>query len=248
MANIGGSSSGSSGSGTVTPTLPPELTGILGGRNPYGNNIPQMLRQSLGALPNMGQYINNMPLQGVANLTPGQLSDIGQYQTIVGSPLGLNAEQQAAYNTYGVLATGANPAVQYGQDVFNNMVAPTVASQMEMAGLGNSGALGENLAMAGEKMALPMAQQGYGMMATGAAGEAAAGNAAMSNLAAALQAAGIPQQEAQAILDAQYQQSMNKTQAGLGLEGTLTKMLPALIGQTQNQNTSSSGLNWSYPA
>lgn len=241
--DVGGSSGSSSSSSTSTPTLPSELRGILGGRNPYGSNIAQMLRQTLGELPNPGQYINNMPLQGVAPLTDSQNTDIGNFQNIVSSPDMLNPEQEAAYQTYQTLASGVNPAVQYGQKVFNDMVAPTVSSQMALAGLGNSGALGENLAMAGEQMALPMAQQGYNMMATGAQGEAQMGSAAISNLSNALQAAGIPQQEAQSILNALYQQGMNKTQAGLGLEGNIANWLPALIGN--QTNTSGSNSNFS---
>lgn len=243
-----------SGSSQTTPTLPPELAGILGGTNPYGPNpygastIPQMLRESLSILPSPGQYIQNMPTQQIAPLTSGQTSDIQSLQNLSTNPFALNPEEASAAQTYGMLEMGPNAAVPYGENVFASSTAPTVESQMALAGLGNSGALGENLALAGEQMALPLAEQGISEMGTGAAGMAGLGGTSyqqgMSNLSSALQAAGIPQQEAQAILNAQYQQQMNQTQAGLGFEQQLTSFLPALIGQQSTQDTSGSSLGF----
>ncbi len=206
-----------------------------------------------------------------------------------------------------MLLGGPNVAVPYGEKVFSDITAPTVMSQMALAGLGNSGAAGENLALAGEQMALPLAQQGLNLELSGAQGlsglgtseqnnalqasianqqagltaqgmslsarEAGAsglagigntmaqqrlaaagglGNTAagmanlgstsfaqgMARLNAALQASGMPQQEAQAVLDAIYKRQAGQTGAGLNTQDTLMSWLPGMVGQHQQSSTS----------
>lgn len=224
-----------SGGGKTSVTVPPMLQAPLG-------TMAGEVGTSLNQLPTPAGYINNYPLQGVAPLTGAQTSDINAEQGLATNPFALNPQEQSAANTYGQLSQGANPAVAYGQNVFNQMVAPTVESQSALSGMANSGAEGENLAMAGEQMALPMAQQGYNMEATGAAGMAGLGgqsyNQGITNLSTALQAAGIPQQEAQAILNAQYQQQQGQTGAGLSFESQIANWLPSLLGSSStNVNT-----------
>jgi hypothetical protein len=96
-----------------------------------------------------------------------------------------------------------------------------------------------------------MAQQGYGMMATGAQGEAGLGsqsfNQGITNLSNALQAAGMPQAEAQQILNSLYQQQLMSTQAGLGMEQMIASWLPKLIGTQTTQSQGSNQFGLSFP-
>lgn len=91
-----------------------------------------------------------------------------------------NPYQSSAANIYDYLAGGPNVAVPYGERVFESMTAPTVESQMALAGLGHSGAAGENLALAGEQMALPLAEQGLNLESAAASGLAGLGSQIMS--------------------------------------------------------------------
>lgn len=250
--DFGTQSSSGSQNQTTQPTLPPELSGILGGKSATNQNIPQELRSFLRTMPSLASYITNMPTEGVAPLTAGQSQDINAIQSQVSNqnPFALNAEEAPAMATYENLAGGANPAVAYGQKVFNDITAPTVESQMALAGLGNSGAAGENLALAGEQMALPMAEEGYQMEPTAAAGMANLGNTAFqqgtTNMQNALTAAGIPQQVAQQVLTNQYNTAMNKTQAGTNVEETIMNWLPQLIGGKSVSVNSGGGTNLGF--
>lgn len=248
--NFGGQSSGSSTNQTMMPTLPASLKGILGGKNSAGGpNIPDEIRQFLATNPSISQYINSMPVQGVAPLSSDQNADIGSIQAQATNPYALNPNEQSADATYRSLSQGVNPAIAYGENVFKQSIAPTVENAAGLAGMGHSGALGENLGNAEANFLLPMAQEGYGMQATGAAGEAALGNTSYSqgteNLQNALTAAGIPTQIAQEILTNQYQSQLMKTQAGLGLETGIADWLPSLIGNKSSGHSSGAGLNWS---
>jgi len=230
---------GGSSSSSTSPSVPPGLEGLL--------SMASNQFASLYGLPSPGQFIQDYPRQKIAPLTPDQLALINQYVGLGENPFALNPSEQSAANAYGQLASGANYTVPYGEKIFQDITAPTVESQMALAGLGNSGALGENLAMAGEQMALRLAEQGIQAQETGAQGLFGVGsqqfNQGITNLANALQAAGIPQQEAQAILSSRYNQRLGQLMAGLGEENMVASWLPALIGQNSSGSSSQTGFS-----
>lgn len=134
------------------------------GANPFALNSQENQASSL--------YGGNTINQPFAGITGG---DVGSAFRSLASGQSNPYEQKAA-NIYDYLAGGLNVAVPYGENVFESMTAPTVESQMALAGLGNSGAAGENLAMAGEQMALPLAEQGLNLESTAASGLAGLGS------------------------------------------------------------------------
>lgn len=223
------------------------------------------------------------------SLNPAEMSSLTGYQNLTGglpwqiaSDVGMagpNQYETQAANIYSNLAKGPNTSVPYGRAVLNNLITPTINSQAALSGLGNSGAANENIALAGEQMALPMAEQGLnleagaasglaglggqvtgeklaaagqlgGLAETQAGGEAGLGSQGMQNLSAALQAAGMPQQNAQELLNAIYQKQMGQTQLGVGAQQTLMNWLLSLRGQTStdtgNQSFGGSNLNFGF--
>lgn len=307
MGSFGSSSGSSSGSSrnTTQPYIPPYLQGILGqvsGQDFAGLSTGQI--PSLGNLiqgyplqgvqPLTGQQTQNInQFESIAtnpySLNPAEMGSLTGYQNLTGglpweiasdvAMAGPNSYETQAADIYGNLAKGPNTAVPYGQNVLNSLITPTINSQATLSGLGNSGAANENIALAGEQMALPMAEQGLnleasaasglaglggqvtgeklaaagqlgGLAETQAGGEAALGPQAQANLQQALVAAGMPQQNAQQVLNALYQRSIGQTQLGVGAQQTLMNWLLGLTGRTstgtETGNQSGSNLNFGF--
>lgn len=85
---------------TSTPTLPP-----MAGRS-MGDALRQLAAALGGGIPNLTQFFQNFPLQGVSPLNAGQQFDISQFQNQAGDPFGLNPQEQAAQQAYSQMATG----------------------------------------------------------------------------------------------------------------------------------------------
>jgi hypothetical protein len=223
---------------TTQPNLPPAA------QEDMSQSLQQLYQALSGGTPTLTQLYQQFPELGVAPLNAGQQFDISQFQNQAGNPFALNPQEQAAASTYGQLATGQGMgnAVQQAQNYMNQIATPTVLSEQALAGRGDSGAASEALANAGASIALPLTQLQAQETQAGAGGLAGLGQTSfqqgMTNLQNALTASGIPQQEAQAILQALYQKQMGQTNLGLGISGTGLGWVPLATGSSTSGGSS----------
>lgn len=285
----------------IAPLTPDQLANIQQfltlGQDPFAMN-PQESAAG-GLYSDANSIYNELSTGGPAR---NFVSPLTGFSAQGGSP---NAVENQAAAAFTKLLGGPNVSVPYGEKVFSDITTPQVMSQAALMGLGNSGAATENLAMAGEAMALPMAEQGLNLELSGAQGLSGLGTAeqnaqlaasaqnlsaltslgnqdlsalglrtsAMENAASgisnlgvneanlgaqmnaqgvqnlkdAMVAAGIPQQQAQNILMAQYQKQLGASNLAAKTQGDIMSWIPAaLTGRTTTDDRSSSGFNWDF--
>ena len=203
------------------------------GANPFALNSQESAANNL--------YTGGPINQPFAGITGGAVGNA--FRTLASGQS--NPYEQKAANIYDYLAGGPNVAVPYGEKVFESMTAPTVESQMALAGLGNSGAAGENLALAGEQMALPLAEQGLNLENSAAAGLAGLGGqiasqeiAGAGGLAAAREAGyGIQQNAASGLTN------LGSTVNQQGMTNLTNSLMAAGMSQQQAQEVANALYN-----
>lgn len=196
---------------------------------------------AMGNLPSLSALYGMVPQQGVAPLTSAQLGTIGQYQ---GLNTGANAPENAALGTLGNYAGGAigqDPATQAALAQFGAQTAPAIAQNAALQGQGNSGAALEAQAMGRSSVLAPFLENAQNQQLSAANAQFGAGNTlnnqTLNTLQAQLQAEGIPQEQAQQVANALYQQQSQQFNYAQGIQNfPLT-----LFGNTMGSTGTSSG-------
>lgn len=227
----GGPSQSGSSSSSNRVTVPPWLQPYL---KQYEQGGIQQALGAQGSLPSISQLYGDVPQQGVAPLTSSQLGTISGYE---GLNTGPNAAESTGLGTLSGYATNPiaqDPAVQAAQQQYGQIGGPQQAQANALQGTGNSGAAQEAQAIGARATELPViqgaeAQQlGAGNQLFGAGSNL--NTQTLNTMAAQLQAEGIPQQEAQQIANALYQQQQQKFQYASGVQQQPLGMIPSLLG------------------
>ncbi len=232
---MGSQGPGSSGSSQSAPVVPPLL-------RKYYNTIARDYLGGMGNLPNITGLYNNTPLLGTAPLTDQQLSDIQGFQNNIGPNAAQNQSQQGYENFLGQNGK-PSAATQAALKEFNDLQAPEIQSQAALQGLGNSGASLQALATGQEQALVPFMQQDLQNQLTATQGLGALGGQEagqmQEQLQNALQAAGMPQQIAQEILQNQFNQGQQKWNFAQGIQTGGAQQFPSLFGQSGTSSQSS---------
>ena len=235
---------GSSGGGGSTSGVNTNYVGIPKFLQPGLQNLEKGgTSQELaaqGSLPSIAALYGQVPLQGVAPLTPEQLGTISSYEGINTGP---NTPESTALGTLTGYATRdplQDPAVIAAGQQWGQIGSPTTATGSAIAGQGNSGAAQEAQAIGRAATVTPLIagaesnQLNAANQLFGAGGQL--NTQQLTDMAAKLQAEGIPQQEAQNIANALYGQQQQKFNYASGVQQEPLGLIPNLLGQTSIQS------------
>ena len=237
MSGGGGSSQNSSSSSQ--PFVPPYLRGIA--KTAAGQEA-----NAQGSLPSIGSLYGDVPQQGVAPLTGEQNNILNQYGSVNSGP---NSTQNAALGTLGEYSSGGigqDPATQAGLQAFSQLSSPQIAQEAALQGRNNSGAALEAQSVGQASVLAPYLENSQNQQLAAANSQFGAGSnlntQQLNTLAAQLTAAGVPQQEAQQIANAQYNQAQGQFDYATGVQTAPFSLFGNMIGQTSTSSgTSSTG-------
>lgn len=221
-----------------------QTTPILSGQtaNVVGNAFGQLGNFQAGA-PNLLNLYQNFPGLSVPNLTPEQQALINQI-TAFGANNPDLANARAAETSLTAGPIGSSPLTQQAMQAWEQFTKPTVESSAALAGLGNSGALAENLAGSETQALVPLLQQEIQNRQGAVSAYTNIQQQQINSLASALEASGLPRQVALEQAQAAYQQATGQSQFAAGLQQFPLSVLSQLIG-TQQTSHSTPGA-WDY--
>lgn len=233
---MGGGGGRQTASSQSTATIPSELSPLFS----QTGTTAQQFQQAAPLAP----FLAPSPFP-VAGLSPTQQFAIGQLPALTQRSFGEQAGQQALLN-FATGDIGQSPAVLAALDAFQSTVEPRVQNQLALAGLGNSGALGQELQSAFIGQLQPLFQQGLQQQQAAATQLADIGSRENQRVGQQIQLAqqlGQVQQAAEQARINQIQQDFLRRQAlaEQALFGPLGQFLPTAIGQTTTSSTPSQG-------
>jgi hypothetical protein len=231
----------------------PSQTGTTNQDSNTNLHIPPFLRQyyktiagdymnGMQNLPNISQLYQGTPLLGTAQLTGDENNLINQFQQNVGPNTAENASQYGFNQFAGGGPNQPSSATQAAMKEFNDLQAPEIQSQAALQGLGTSGASLAALAQGQEQAAVPFLQQDLQNQLTAAQGLGQLGGQEASQMQTqlqdALQAAGMPREIAQQIMQNQFNQQQQQWNFAQGIQTGGASQFPSLIGGGSSQGSS----------
>ena len=214
----------------------------------FSNGLQKLLQGSTG---DWGQALQTIEGQGgvssllnpnpeqIAQLTPGQQTNIGQLQGIAqnGSPQEQQSQSLINHLTSGPI--GSSPSTAAAMLAYDQNVQPTIESSIAATGGGRGGNLTAALTQGETSAYAPLVQQEVANREAGIGQTQALGAQQSGDITTALNASDLQRQIAQSGLSSQFQDVMR--QFGLAQQLTMgpTELLgTSSIGSHTNQNTS----------
>lgn len=212
----------------------------------YFGNTARGLTSAQGQLPDITSLYNNTPLLGTAQLGQNELNDIQGFQNNIGPNA---AQNQAAGGFQQFLGQNGKPseATQAALKEFNDLQAPAIMGQAALSGLGTSGAGLAALAQGQEQALVPFMQGDLQNQLSAAGGLGNLGGQEaqqmQQQLQNALQAAGMPREISQQMMQNLFNQSQQKQDLAKQVQMGGSQQFPSLIGggtSSQSGSTNSS--------
>src|SRR5712671_930939 len=217
------------GGGSQDITMHSSLPQVPAPLRKYFYNTARGLGSAQGNLPSITDLYNSTPLLGTAQLGQNELNDIQGFQNNIGPNAAQNQAAQGFQNFMGQNgqpSTATNAALKE----FNDLQAPAIMGQAALSGLGTSGAGLAALAQGQEQALVPFMQQDLQNQLSAASGLGNLGGQEASQmqqqLQNALQAAGMPREISQTMMQNLFNQSQQKQQLAQQVQMGGAKQFP----------------------